>query len=233
MSIVSQAIKFSVNFIPHPGVRFALKAINLAMGAKKLYKAYDVWAHPSKYGKAGSGDAEWEAYYGGHWRDIHGGFKEDISKAGNAFTRCVRWDGGYRSYRNDRGLEIRRKDPYGDDFFEKMTENDSDFPELTYASTFNDIHTQEEEDTVEVEAKPNTDTKKEQLQQLASAQSPLGDHDDTSNAERLNQRSTSLLDLQNERQDPTSNVNLFKLGQGMSSSNFVNNANLNQQRLGL
>jgi hypothetical protein len=54
--------------------------------------------------------AEYEAFYGGYWRDISSDFKEDVSKAGNKFTRCIRWDDGFRSYRNDRGLIIRKKD---------------------------------------------------------------------------------------------------------------------------
>ena len=56
-----------------------------------------------------NGTAEWEAFYGGHWRDISGDFHEDQTKDGNTITRCIRWDDGFRSYRNDRGLIIRKK----------------------------------------------------------------------------------------------------------------------------
>ena len=60
--------------------------------------------------------AQWERYYGSDntWVDIHDDFHEDVSKAGNVFTRCLRWDGEFRSYRNDRGLEIRKKEDGGD-----------------------------------------------------------------------------------------------------------------------
>jgi hypothetical protein len=55
------------------------------------------------------GEAEYEAYYGGYWRDISSDYMEDVTKDGNTITRCIRWDGDFRSYRNDRGLIIRRK----------------------------------------------------------------------------------------------------------------------------
>ena len=57
------------------------------------------------------GGAEWERRYSSdnQWVDIHDNFTYDVSKAGNGFVRAIRWDGGFRSYRTDRGLEIRRK----------------------------------------------------------------------------------------------------------------------------
>lgn len=55
------------------------------------------------------GTAQYEAYYNGTWRDITSDFFDDVSKAGNTFVRAVRWDGGFRSYRYDRGLIIRKK----------------------------------------------------------------------------------------------------------------------------
>ena len=56
-------------------------------------------------------EAEYEAFYGGYWRDISSDFRDDVSKEGNSFVRAIRWDNdGFRSYRNDRGLIIRKKD---------------------------------------------------------------------------------------------------------------------------
>jgi hypothetical protein len=59
--------------------------------------------------------AEYEAFYGGYWRDISSDFRYDVSKAGNSFARCIRWDDGFRSYRVDRGLIIRKKEDSDDD----------------------------------------------------------------------------------------------------------------------
>ena len=60
-----------------------------------------------------SSGAEYERQYwttGDNWVDIYSTFTDDISKDGNAFVRAQRWDnGGYRSYRCDRGLVIRKK----------------------------------------------------------------------------------------------------------------------------
>lgn len=55
------------------------------------------------------GFASYEAYYNGTWRDITRDFYEDITKDGNTIVRAIRWDGGFRSYRKDRGLIIRKK----------------------------------------------------------------------------------------------------------------------------
>lgn len=56
------------------------------------------------------GFASYEAYYNGTWRDITSDFYEDITKDGNTIVRAIRWDGGFRSYRKDRGLIIRKKE---------------------------------------------------------------------------------------------------------------------------
>lgn len=57
-----------------------------------------------------SSGAEYEAFYGGYWRDISSDFFYDTTKAGNTIARCIRWDDGFRSYRVDRGLIIRKKE---------------------------------------------------------------------------------------------------------------------------
>ena len=54
-------------------------------------------------------EAQWEAFYGGYWRDISSDFSYDVTKDGNTIARCIRWDDGFRSYREDRGLIIREK----------------------------------------------------------------------------------------------------------------------------
>jgi hypothetical protein len=61
--------------------------------------------------KSLKGEAEWERLYSSdnEWVDIHSNFSWDTSKEGNSFLRAQRWDGGFRSYRADRGLEIREK----------------------------------------------------------------------------------------------------------------------------
>lgn len=54
--------------------------------------------------------AEWEAFYGGYWRDVSDDFRWDTTKAGNTILRAIRWDNGeFRSYREDRGLILRKK----------------------------------------------------------------------------------------------------------------------------
>jgi len=65
----------------------------------------------AKFEKATKNEAEWERLYSSdnEWVDIHSNFSWDTSKEGNRFLRAQRWDGGFRSYREDRGLEIRRK----------------------------------------------------------------------------------------------------------------------------
>jgi hypothetical protein len=61
--------------------------------------------------KSTKSEAEWERKYwtDGEWVDIHSNFSWDVSKAGDRFLRAQRWDGGFRSYREDRGLELRKK----------------------------------------------------------------------------------------------------------------------------
>lgn len=71
------------------------------------------------------GGAEYEAFYGGYWRDISSDFSYDVSKAGNSFARCIRWDDGFRSYREDRGLIIRKKEKSEDDQSQQVDSDDA------------------------------------------------------------------------------------------------------------
>jgi len=57
-----------------------------------------------------TGLAEWEVYYNGTWRDVSSDFMWDITLAGNTILRAIRWDDGFRSYREDRGLILRKKE---------------------------------------------------------------------------------------------------------------------------
>ena len=83
----------------------------------------------SKSVETAAGGAEWEAFYGGTWRDISSDFTYDVSQAGNSFARCIRWDDGFRSYRQDRGLIIRKK--------EKQEPEEPDQEDIvTFASVF-------------------------------------------------------------------------------------------------
>ena len=70
-----------------------------------------------------TGGAEYEAFYGGYWRDISSDFSYDVSKAGNSFARCIRWDDGFRSYREDRGLIIRKKEKPSEDQTQEVDED--------------------------------------------------------------------------------------------------------------
>lgn len=94
-------------------------------------------------------EAEYEAFYGGYWRDISSDYREDVSKAGNSFVRCIRWDNdGFRSYRNDRGLIIRKKEK----------EEDSDEQESSAVSI---PKANEEVDLPEVFGSVDTETRRQ------------------------------------------------------------------------
>ena len=71
-------------------------------------------------------DAEWEVYYNGTWRDVSDDFRYDVTKEGNVILRAIRYDnGGFRSYREDRGLILRRKqkEEAKREFFENINYN--------------------------------------------------------------------------------------------------------------
>jgi hypothetical protein len=53
--------------------------------------------------------AEWEVFYNGYWRDISSDYQWDTTSEGNTILRAIRWDDGFRSYREDRGLVLRKK----------------------------------------------------------------------------------------------------------------------------
>src|SRR5574343_84031 len=56
------------------------------------------------------GQAEWEVYYNGYWRDVSSDYDWDVTQAGNTILRAIRWDNDeFRSYREDRGLILREK----------------------------------------------------------------------------------------------------------------------------
>jgi hypothetical protein len=75
--------------------------------------------------KTASTGAEWEVYYNGYWRDVSDDFQWDVTKDGNTILRAIRWDnGGFRSYRDDRGLILRRKT---DDEEQKQAQQQIDY----------------------------------------------------------------------------------------------------------
>lgn len=69
--------------------------------------------------------AEWEVYYGNSWRDVSDDFRWDVTQEGNTILRAIRWDSGeFRSYREDRGLILRKK---GSDDDEKKAQQQIDY----------------------------------------------------------------------------------------------------------
>lgn len=66
-------------------------------------------SHKGTSALTGTG-AEWEVFYNNTWRDIESNYSWDITQEGNTILRAQRYDSGeYRSYREDRGLILRRK----------------------------------------------------------------------------------------------------------------------------
>ena len=127
MSVLSTTLSLASTLTPEPSTKAALKAASIGLSLAEDLSELRIKSRSPAGAEAGKGEAEWEAYYGGYWRDIHDGYFEDISKEGNVFTRCIRWDGkGYRSYRNDRGLIIRPKQRGAVEFLGKALETAAD-----------------------------------------------------------------------------------------------------------
>jgi len=230
--LVTRGIGSSINLIADRRTREIVReTVNTAIVAREAFKF--IQRRSRSRAQNGTSSADWEAYYNGTWRDIHPNFHEDITKDNNIITRCVRWDSGeFRSYRNDRGLKIRKKEKLNEALSNILRVAGSLSLEPTRGPAYESV------DARNTRVHSNTlggiMTAEQLFQELTPAEMNTY-HSTTSVVADAAAADTSIRNLMTQSilDDRSSGANLFNIGQDLANSNWITQPVVQARRIGL